>query len=82
MEIFETSISGVLIIEPCVFKYSCGYFSESFSQREFDHKVTPILGIVSISCRAMSQCIFTVQTLPVFNEKLSAKYKLEINKQI
>ena len=40
----KNSISGVLIIEPCVFKYSCGYFSESFSQREFDDKVTPILG--------------------------------------
>ena len=44
MEIFETSISGMLIIESCVLKYSCGYFSESFSQREFDDKVPTILG--------------------------------------
>lgn len=44
MEIIKTLIDGVLIIEPCVFKDSRGYFFESFSQREFDEKVTPILG--------------------------------------
>ena len=44
MEIIQTSIPGVLIIEPRVFKDSRGYFFESFSQREFDEKVTPILG--------------------------------------
>ena len=36
MEIIKTSIDGVLIIEPRVFKDSFGYFFESFSQREFD----------------------------------------------
>ena len=44
MEIIKTSIPGVLIIEPRVFKDSRGYFFESFSQREFDEKITPILG--------------------------------------
>ena len=44
MEVIQTSIPGVLIIEPRVFKDSRGYFFESFSQREFDEKVTPILG--------------------------------------
>ena len=44
MEVIKTSIPGVLIIEPRVFKDSRGYFFESFSQREFDYKVTPILG--------------------------------------
>ena len=44
MEIIKTSIDGVLIIEPRVFNDSRGYFFESFSQREFDEKVTPILG--------------------------------------
>ena len=44
MEIIQTSIPGVLIIEPRVFKDSRGYFFESFSQREFDEKVKPILG--------------------------------------
>ena len=34
----------MLIIDPRVFKDSRGYFFESFSQREFDAKVTPILG--------------------------------------
>ena len=44
MEIIKTSIDGVLIIEPRVFQDSRGYFFESFSQRELDEKVTPILG--------------------------------------
>ena len=44
MNIIQTNIPGVLIIEPRVFKDSRGYFFESFSQREFDEKVTPILG--------------------------------------
>ena len=44
MEVIKTSIDGVLIIEPRVFNDSRGYFFESFSQREFDEKVTPILG--------------------------------------
>ncbi len=44
MEIIKTEIDGVLIIEPRLFKDSRGYFFESFSQREFDEKVAPILG--------------------------------------
>ena len=44
MNVIQTNIPGVLIIEPRVFKDSRGYFFESFSQREFDEKVTPILG--------------------------------------
>ena len=42
MEIFETALEGVLIMEPRVFKDARGYFFESFSQREFDEKVCPI----------------------------------------
>lgn len=44
MEIIKTAIEGVLIIEPKVFCDERGYFFESFSQREFDEKVVPILG--------------------------------------
>ena len=44
MEIIKTSIDGMLIIEPRVFKDSRDYFFESFSQREFDVQVSPILG--------------------------------------
>ena len=44
MEIIKTAIDGILIIEPKVFKDPRGYFFESFSQREFDEKVVPILG--------------------------------------
>ena len=44
MEVIKTDIEGVLIIEPKVFGDVRGYFFESFSQREFDEKVAPILG--------------------------------------
>lgn len=44
MEVIKTDIDGVLIIEPKVFGDARGYFFESFSQREFDEKVAPILG--------------------------------------
>ena len=44
MEIIRTDIDGVLVIEPKVFGDKRGYFFESFSQREFDEKVAPILG--------------------------------------
>ena len=44
MEVIKTAIEGVLIIEPKIFGDARGYFLESFSQREFDEKVTPILG--------------------------------------
>ena len=44
MNIIKTDIDGVLIIEPRLFRDSRGYFFESFSEREFEEKVTPILG--------------------------------------
>lgn len=44
MEVIKTAIDGVLIIEPKVFGDKRGYFFESYSQREFDKNVTPILG--------------------------------------
>ena len=44
MNVIKTAIDGVVIIEPRVFEDARGYFFESFSQREFDEKVSPILG--------------------------------------
>ena len=44
MNVIKTTIDGVVIIEPRVFEDARGYFFESFSQREFDEKVAPILG--------------------------------------
>ncbi len=44
MQVIKTKIDGVVIIEPRVFEDARGYFFESFSQREFDEKVAPILG--------------------------------------
>ena len=44
MNIVKTEIDGVLIIEPRLFRDARGYFFESFSEREFDEKETPILG--------------------------------------
>lgn len=42
MKIIKTSIDGVVIIEPKLFKDVRGYFFESFSQREFEEKVRKI----------------------------------------
>lgn len=42
MEAIKTSIEGVVIIEPRLFKDARGYFFESYSKREFDEKVQPI----------------------------------------
>ncbi len=39
MNIIETEIEGVVILEPRIFKDDRGYFYESFSQREFEEKV-------------------------------------------
>ena len=44
MNVLPTDIPGVLILEPRVFSDARGYFFESFSQREFDEKVVPLLG--------------------------------------
>lgn len=40
MNIIQTAIEGVVIIEPKVFGDDRGYFFESFSQREFEEKVS------------------------------------------
>lgn len=39
MNIIETEIDGLLIIEPRIFKDSRGYFFESFNQREFEQHI-------------------------------------------
>ena len=39
MKVIETSIPGVVIIEPRIFGDDRGYFFESFSQREFEEKI-------------------------------------------
>lgn len=39
MNVIETAIEGVKIIEPRLFNDARGYFFESFSQREFEEKV-------------------------------------------
>lgn len=45
MEIVETGIQGLLILEPKVFQDGRGYFFESFSQRDFDRLVSiPLYG--------------------------------------
>ena len=42
MNIVETAIPGVVIIEPRIFEDARGYFFESFNQREFEEKVGKI----------------------------------------
>ena len=42
MNVIETEIPGVVIIEPRIFEDARGYFFESFSQKEFNEKVANI----------------------------------------
>ena len=42
MNIIQTSIPGVVIIEPRLFKDDRGYFFESFSEREFNTQVREV----------------------------------------
>lgn len=42
MEVIQTGIEGVVIIEPKIFNDLRGYFFESYSKREFDAKVRQI----------------------------------------
>lgn len=42
MNVIETAIPGVVIIEPKVFGDSRGYFFESWNQKDFDELVKPI----------------------------------------
>lgn len=42
MEVIQTAIEGVVIIEPRLFNDDRGYFFESFSQRDFDKQVRQV----------------------------------------
>lgn len=42
MNIIQTSIEGVVIVEPLLFRDSRGYFFESFSQRDFCERVRQV----------------------------------------
>ena len=44
MNVIRTALDGVLILEPRVFEDARGWFFESFSQRDFDAAVAPVLG--------------------------------------
>ena len=39
MELIETCIPGVVIVQPRIFGDERGYFFESFSQRDFERQV-------------------------------------------
>ena len=43
INVIETAIPGVVIIEPKVFGDARGYFMESWSQRDFDALVRPVM---------------------------------------
>ena len=43
MNVIKTKIDGLFLIEPRIFEDSRGYFFESFSQREFNEKIAPIV---------------------------------------
>lgn len=42
MEVIQTNIKGVVIIEPRLFKDDRGYFFESYSERDFNKQVSEI----------------------------------------
>ena len=42
VNVIETKIKGLYIIEPRIFEDARGYFFESYSQKEFDEKIAPI----------------------------------------
>ncbi len=42
MEVIKTTIDGVVIIQPRVFKDDRGYFFESWNERDFDTQVRPV----------------------------------------
>ena len=42
MKVIETSILGVVVLEPRVFNDARGYFFESYSKRVFDAEVAPV----------------------------------------
>lgn len=42
MNVIQTAIEGVVIIEPRIFNDARGYFFESYNQEEFNSKVRPI----------------------------------------
>lgn len=44
INVIKTELDGVVIIEPKVFGDARGYFFESFSERDFNEAMTPILG--------------------------------------
>ena len=44
INVFKTALDGVVIIDPKVFGDARGYFFESFSERDFNEAMTPILG--------------------------------------
>lgn len=44
INVIKTAFDGVVIIEPKVFGDARGYFFESFSERDFNEAMTPILG--------------------------------------
>ncbi len=44
MNVIQTDLPGVLILEPRVFEDARGYFFESFSQRDFDVQAVPVIG--------------------------------------
>lgn len=43
MNVINTAIDGLVIIEPCIFEDSRGYFFESFSQKDFNQQVGPVV---------------------------------------
>ena len=80
MNIIKTDIDGVLIIEPRLFRDARGYFFESFSEREFEEKVAPILGHSVHFCQETFAHGFAILSeTAVFQYKCDEFYHPETN---
>ena len=52
MEVIQTNIKGVVIIEPRLFKDDRGYFFESYSERDFNKQVGEIHFVQDNECKS------------------------------
>ena len=55
MEVIKTAIDGVVIIEPRIFADDRGYFFESFSERDFNTRISHIGNQQQTGIRIISQ---------------------------
>lgn len=56
MELIETCIPGVVIVQPRIFGDERGYFFESFSQRDFEQQVCKTVFVQDNESKSVLRC--------------------------